>query len=201
MDISFILLSHKFHKPFSNCIILKQSPSEYLTFKSRRYRTIVKISPKLAATSATWNFSRFDSVVVRETNEKQVCVAAQLTGPDRRESEPFRSISGRYHQHWCLPNWIYMPRVLDVGQIGCTWFRSTYPRHYAILYGTGADLVLPSTGPSLTVWFYEAKFLQRPQMTDQRRWSRRLRRSWTTIRQVPFSAAWNLVKDFGAWSC
>ena len=51
----------------------------------------------------------------------------------------------------------------------------------------GLNPVLPRTGPSLTVWFYDAKFLQRPQMTDLRRWSRRRRRSWTTIRQVPFS--------------
>lgn len=56
--------------------------------------------------------------VVRGTNEKQVCVA-RLIGPDRREHAiplDLRSVPSALMP----PNWIYMPRVLDGGQIGCT---------------------------------------------------------------------------------
>ena len=77
------------------------------------------------------------------THERQVCVA-RLIGPDRWEHAiplHIRSVPSALMP----PNWIYMPRVLDGGQIGCTWFRSTYFGHYAILCGTGAGLVLPWT--------------------------------------------------------
>ena len=52
------------------------------------------------------------------THERQVCVA-RLIGPDRWEHAiplDIRSVPSALMP----PNWIYMPRVLDGGQIGCT---------------------------------------------------------------------------------
>jgi len=69
----------------------------------------------------------------------------------------------------CKPAWIYMPRLLDPCQIGCTWFWSTYSEHYGILYDRNADLVRAGARPSSTARFYDIKFQRRAQMTDLRR--------------------------------
>lgn len=69
----------------------------------------------------------------------------------------------------CLANWIYMPRLLGPCQIGCTWFRWTYPEYYGILYDGNADLMRAGAQPSSTAWFYDIKFQRRAQMTGLRR--------------------------------
>lgn len=69
-------------------------------------------------------------------------------------------------RRWCLANWIYMPRLLDPRQIGCTWFRSTCPgalwyfirrqpaRHPPPL----TDLRCGPARPSSFARFYDVKF-------------------------------------------
>lgn len=75
----------------------------------------------------------------------------------------------RCRQRRYLANWIYMPRLLDPCQIGCTWFRSTYSKHYGILYDGNADPARAGARTSSTAWFYDVKFQRRAQMTDLRR--------------------------------
>lgn len=104
----------------------------------------------------------------------------------------------RCRQRRYLANWIYIPRLLDLCQIGCTWFRSTYPEHYGILYDSNADPARVGARPSSTARFYDIKFQRRAQMTDlrwrtvpddmNRRHKRTLQQENTSIDVKAFSA-------------
>lgn len=61
-------------------------------------------------------------------------------GPDYwpRSGVWFLSVSRMRAEY--LANGIYMSQLLDLGQIGRTWFRSTCPGHYGVFYSDNAAL-------------------------------------------------------------
>lgn len=96
------------------------------------------------------------------------------------------SISARFnHQRWCLQTGFTCQGFWTRAKLAAP--DSDRRTSSITLFYTTLELIPSYPGrPSLTVWFYEAKFLWRSQMTDLRRWCRQRRRFWTAIRRVAF---------------